>query len=146
MEKDKISENVEFEVLYADGTRRRVSEGILFGVDDEQITFHNGTNRGSVLFATAESALALIDHCGLTKLFSLYIRSDPEDTDTVRVINMLSSRPQKSTSAEDQALFRLGQMDMKENILEMLRTKEAPWGASRSALAEISDWVKSLEV
>lgn len=146
MEKDKISENVEFEVIYADGTRRRVSEGILFGVDDDQMTFHNGTNRGTVLFATAESALSLIDHLGLTKLFGHYIRSDPEDKDTVRVIDMLSSRPKKSTSAESRALFRLGQMDMKESVLEMLRTKETPWGASRSALAEISDWIKELEV
>ena len=68
MEKDKISENVEFDVIYADGARRRVQEGILYEVEDDSMIFRNGTSRGAVLFATAEAALAMIDNIGLTKL------------------------------------------------------------------------------
>lgn len=60
MEAIKTSSNVEFEVIYADGTRKRVEEGILFGVEGEHIIFHNGTNRLEVLLSVAESACAVI--------------------------------------------------------------------------------------
>lgn len=56
MEEIKTSTNVEFDVIYADGTRRRVTEGVLFGVENERIVFHNGTDRPSVMIAAAEAA------------------------------------------------------------------------------------------
>lgn len=65
METIKISKNVEFDVIYADGDRLRVKEGVLFGVDDESIIFHNGTNRAEVLIAATELACELIGYMGL---------------------------------------------------------------------------------
>lgn len=60
MDTIKTSNNVEFDVIYADGTRRHVSEGILFEVENEKIVFHNGTDRPEVVVATAEAAAEVI--------------------------------------------------------------------------------------
>ena len=60
MEEIKTSTNVEFDVIYADGTRRRVTEGILFGVENERIIFHNGTDRPAVVIAVVEAAAEVI--------------------------------------------------------------------------------------
>lgn len=60
MELFKESSNVEFEVVYADGSRRRVKEGVLFEVEDEKINFHNGTNRPEVIFAAFRAAHEVI--------------------------------------------------------------------------------------
>ena len=56
----KTSENIEFDVIYADGTRRHVAEGVLFEVENEKIVFHNGTNRPEVIIATAEAAAEVL--------------------------------------------------------------------------------------
>lgn len=147
MEKDKISENVEFDVLYADGTRRRVQEGILFEAIGNEMTFHNGTNRGAVLFATAEAALQLIDDIGLTKLFGMYIKSDPEDSDTISILHRLCPKVTQPSSQETQAIFRLGQMDMRESIAAMLQEEgDSLYGMARAALLEAADRVRNMEV
>lgn len=49
-----------FDVIYADGNRRRVKEGVLFEVEDEKINFHNGTNRPEVIFAVFRAAHEVI--------------------------------------------------------------------------------------
>lgn len=56
METIKASKSVEFDVIYADGTRRHVKEGVLFEVENEKIIFHNGTDRAAVLISVAEAA------------------------------------------------------------------------------------------
>lgn len=68
MEPIKISENVEFEVIYADGTRKRVREGVLFEAEDKTITFHNGTDRPEVMYVAAEIAARIVCEMGLKKL------------------------------------------------------------------------------
>lgn len=60
MEAFKTSKNAEFDVIYADGTRRRVTEGILFEVENERIVFHNGTDRPEVVVAVVEAAAEVI--------------------------------------------------------------------------------------
>lgn len=65
MEAIKTSKNVEFDVIYADGTRRHVTEGILFGVENERIVFHNGTDRLEVMIAAAEAAAEIVGAMGL---------------------------------------------------------------------------------
>ena len=65
MEEIKTSTNVEFDVIYADGTRKRVTEGILFGVEDERIIFHNGTDRPAVVIAVVEAAAEVIGNMEL---------------------------------------------------------------------------------
>lgn len=65
METMKTSANVEFDVIYADGSRVRVKEGVLFGVEEEHIIFHNGTNRPEVVIAAAEAACEVVGMMGL---------------------------------------------------------------------------------
>ena len=65
MEAFKTSKNVEFDVIYADGTRRRVTEGILFEVENERIVFHNGTDRPEVMIAAAEASSEIVGRMGL---------------------------------------------------------------------------------
>lgn len=67
METIKASKSVEFDVIYADGTRRHVKEGVLFEVENEKIIFHNGTDRAAVLIATAEAAAEVVGGMGLTE-------------------------------------------------------------------------------
>lgn len=56
----KESKNVEFDVIYDDGSRRRVKEGVLFEVEGENINFHNGTDRPEVIFAVFRAAHEVI--------------------------------------------------------------------------------------
>lgn len=56
MDRFKEAKNVEFEVIYDDGSRRRVKEGVLFEVEGERINFHNGTDRPEVIFAVFSAA------------------------------------------------------------------------------------------
>lgn len=65
METIKTSKNVEFDVIYADGTRRHVTEGILFEVENEKIVFHNGTDRPEVMIAAAEASSEIVGRMGL---------------------------------------------------------------------------------
>ena len=65
MEAIKTSSNVEFDVIYADGTRRHVTEGVLFEVENEKIVFHNGTDRPEVMIAAAEASSEIVGRMGL---------------------------------------------------------------------------------
>lgn len=60
MKQEKISKNVEFEVIYDDGERKRVKEGILFEAKPDNTTmFHLGTERKSVYKAFFEATMEL---------------------------------------------------------------------------------------
>lgn len=67
METIKTSENVEFDVIYADGTRRHVSEGVLFEIKDIKLVFHNGTDRPAALIGAAEAAAEVVGALNLTE-------------------------------------------------------------------------------
>ena len=60
MERIKTTPNLEFDVIYADGTHRHVSEGVLFEIENERVVFHNGTDRAEVIVATAEAAAEVL--------------------------------------------------------------------------------------
>lgn len=62
----KTSKNIEFDVIYADGTRRHVTEGVLFEVENNKFVFHNGTDRPAVLVGAAEAAAEVIGALGLS--------------------------------------------------------------------------------
>lgn len=85
MEAIKTSPNVEFDVIYADGTRHHVAEGILLGVDGEQMILHNGTNRANVLFAAAETIFGAIADLGLDKQLIKYLESTLPQIETEEV-------------------------------------------------------------
>lgn len=65
MESIKTSENVEFDVIYGDGTRHHVSEGVLFEIKGNELVFHNGTDRATALFRVAEAAAEVVGAMGL---------------------------------------------------------------------------------
>lgn len=82
MEVIKTSPNVEFDVIYADGTHHHVAEGVLFEVENERITFHNGTNRAVVLFASMEALFEVINLLGLTEVCEKYLDAKQPAADT----------------------------------------------------------------
>ena len=67
MEAIKTSPNVEFDVIYADGTRYHVREGILFEVKDNKLTGHIGTGRAAAVVGIAEAAAEVVGVIGLTE-------------------------------------------------------------------------------
>ena len=65
MEAYKIDKNVEFDVLYSDGTKRHVEEGILFeGCKDNTTQFHIGTSKPNVLMAFFSAVVEMMDAIG----------------------------------------------------------------------------------
>lgn len=82
METIKTSPNVEFDVIYADGTRHHVTEGVLFEVENERMVFHNGTSRANVLFATMEALFEVIELLGLVEACEEYINTNHPAADT----------------------------------------------------------------
>lgn len=72
MEQYKTSPNVAFDVIYADGERHHVAEGVLFEADGQKMRMHLGTSRPEVLFATVEAMCEAIDKMGLTEHFARY--------------------------------------------------------------------------
>lgn len=75
----KISSDVQFDVLYADGTKYRAKEGVLFEADGDRMNFHLGTSRPEVLFAVTEALTEVIDDMGLGDAFLHYLKIDPKE-------------------------------------------------------------------
>lgn len=69
----KTSSNVEFDVNYADGSKLHVEEGVLLGVRGEEIIFHNGTNRASVLIAALDCLTNALISMGLGEVAADYL-------------------------------------------------------------------------
>lgn len=62
MEYVKQSKNVQFDVIYDDGSRKRVKEGILFEAKQDNSTMlHIGTSRQSVFDAFFEAVIEFMD-------------------------------------------------------------------------------------
>ena len=66
----KTSTDVQFDVLYADGTKYHAEEGVLFEAKGQDMVFHLGTRRPEVLFAVAEALTEVIVDMGLGEAFS----------------------------------------------------------------------------
>lgn len=66
----KTSTDVQFDVLYADGTKYHAEEGVLFEAKGQDMVFHLGTSRPEVLFAVAEALTEVIVDMGLGEAFS----------------------------------------------------------------------------
>ena len=121
----KRASNVEFDVIYDDGTRRRVKEGVLHEVENEEIIFHNGTDRAEVWIAVAEDMLKAINAVpnGIESLMAGMAIDDKTVNVVTKMRKMLRAvcELEKEESAEKKAVFRLGQMDMRESVLVLLR-------------------------
>lgn len=125
MEVIKRANNVEFDVIYDDGTRRRVKEGVLHEVENEEIIFHNGTDRAEVWLAAAEDMLKYLSDVpnGIESLVAGLAVEDNAVKIVTKMRKMLRAvcELEKEESAEKKAIFRLGQMDMRESVLALLR-------------------------
>ena len=75
MEAIKTSKNVVFDVIYDDGRRYRVEEGVLVEAKGMEVTFHKGTSKLSVLFAAVEALFEVINILGAWDRFIEYINS-----------------------------------------------------------------------
>ena len=149
MEVIKTTPNLEFDVIYADGTRKRVQEGVLYEAEDTgDIIFHNGTNRPEVLIAAAETVLLSLAAIGPgLEALALGMALRDESRAALLILTKFASNLLNLDSAEKQAIFRLGQMDMQQSVAAMLldAANEAN-GLIRSTLLGASDAVKALEV
>ena len=76
MEPIKLTENLEFDVIYADGTKKRVHEGILMEREGDNLTMHLGDGRVSTLFGTIDALLEAVYESGLGELFTEYMHSN----------------------------------------------------------------------
>lgn len=118
METIKESPNVEFEVIYADGERKRVPEGVLLGVEEDgSITLHNGTDCAAVWFAAADGMLVAIEACNALPVF---VRNRMQDPVSFQVLKSLAEEVNRRLGKSDETAFRLGQMDFQQCAADAL--------------------------
>lgn len=118
MEIIKQSSNVEFDVIYDDGQRTHVSEGVLLGVEEDgSVTFHNGTGRAEVWFAAADGMLVALNACNALPAFVLNRLTDSVSFQTLK---KLAEEIVRNIWIKTPATFRLGQMDMQQCAADML--------------------------
>lgn len=118
METIKESPNVEFEVIYADGERRRVQEGVLLGVEEDgSITLHNGTDCAAVWFAAADGMLVALNACNALLAFT---RNRMQDPVSFQALKTLAEEVNRCLGKSDAATFRLGQMDFQQVAVDIL--------------------------
>lgn len=145
METIKESPNVEFEVIYADGTRKRVPEGILFGVEeDNSMTLHDGTDCSAVWFAAAQSMLVALNTCDALPKFVL---SSLIETQSFHALKKLAEEVHRRIWLKTPATFRLGQMDFQQCAADMLEdlAKDAK-GVVASTLLSAASMVRAMEI
>lgn len=143
----KTSSNIEFDVIYADGTQKRVSEGVLYEADEAgDMIFHNGTSRPEVLMAAAEYNLRTLHENG-PGLEALAIGMVLSEESRAALKHLLSfAKALLDDGAEKQAVFRLGQMDMRESAAAKLRAAAANvYGIARATLESAADMIDEME-
>ena len=145
MEKIKVSP-LEFEVIYADGERKRVREGALLGVEEDgSITMHNGTDCAAVWFAAADGMLVALNNCNALPAFVL---NRLQDTESFKALKKLAEEVHRRIWLKNPATFRLGQMDMRESAADMLEdaAKQAGDGLVASAFLQAAALVRDMKV
>lgn len=146
METIKESPNVEFEVIYADGERKRVPEGVLLGVEEDgSITLHNGTDCSAVWFAAAAGMLVAIDACNALPVF---VRNRMQDPVSFQALKALAEEVNRRLGKSDAATFRLGQMDLRESAADMLEdlSKEIADSIVSAAFLQASALVRDMKI
>ena len=146
METIKKSPNVEFEVIYADGERKRVPEGVLLGVEEDgSITMHNGTDCAAVWFAAADGMLVAIDACNALPVF---VRNRMQDPVSFQALKALAEEVNRRLGKSDAATFRLGQMDMRFSAADMLEdlSKEIADSIMSAAFLQAAALVRDMKI
>lgn len=119
METLKVSPNVEFEVIYADGEKARVHEGILFGLDDEGgMILHNGTDAPAVWLAAAEILLEALFESGCLKVLAKGMLNHIPGP--YAAASAFAGAVRLLSGSDGPAIFRLGQMDFQQCAADML--------------------------
>lgn len=146
METIKESPNVEFEVIYADGERKRVPEGVLLGVEEDgSITLHNGTDCSAVWFAAADGMLVAIDACNALPVF---VRNRMQYPVSFQALKALAEEVNRRLGKSDAATFRLGQMDLRESAADMLEdlSKEIADSIVSAAFLQAAALVRDMKI
>ena len=146
METIKKSPNVEFEVIYADGERKRVPEGVLLGVEEDgSITLHNGTDCSAVWFAAADGMLVAIDACNALPVF---VRNRMQDPVSFQALKALAEEVNCRLGKSDEATFRLGQMDFQQCAADALEaaSKTIENGLVSLAFLQAAALVRGMEI
>ena len=145
MEKIKVSP-LEFEVIYSDGERKRVREGVLLGVEEDgSITLHNGTDCVAVWFAAADGMLVALNNCNALPAFVL---NRLQDTESFKTLKKLAEEVHRRIWLKNPATFRLGQMDMRESAADMLEdlSKEIADSIVSAAFLQAAALVRDMEI
>lgn len=146
METIKESPNVEFDVIYADGERKRVPEGVLYGVEEDgSITLHNGTDCAAVWFAVAGGTLVGLNACNALPAFVL---NRLTDTQSFHALKKLAEEVLRRIWLNTPATFRLGQMDFQQSAADMLEdvSKQTEDGLAASAFLQAAALVREIEI
>ena len=125
MEIIKTSSNMEVDVIYADGTRRRVL-----------------ITSGSIdLVKRAAMVMPhLFEGTGFNPL-------NADVSNIVAITRTDHDILHQADSARQQAIFRLGQMDMQQSIADMLTAKaDSIFGVVRATLLDAAEQVRRMEV
>lgn len=145
MEKIKVSP-LEFEVIYADGERKRVQEGVLLGVEEDgSITLHNGTDCSAVWFAAADGMLVALHACNALPAFA---RNRMQDPVSLEALKALAAEVNLRLGKSDEATFRLGRMDQRESAADMLEdvSKEIADSIVSAAFLQAAALVRDMEI
>ena len=146
METIKEIPNVEFEVIYANGERKRVPEGVLLGVEEDgSITLHNGADCVAVWFAAADGMLVAIDACNALPVF---VRNRMQDPVSFQALKALAEEVSRRLGKSDAATFRLGQMDLRESAADMLEdlSKEIADSIVSAAFLQAAALVRDMKI
>lgn len=147
METIKESPNVEFEVIYADGERKRVEDGILFEtLPTEDVILHNGVDCSYAWVSAAEEMLVMLHNCNL--LSDLAERMQFNTVETSEVLEKFGSIVCKLLFFNRPATFRLGQMDFQQSAADMLEdvSKQTEDGLVASAYLQAAALVRGMEI
>lgn len=148
MEVIKTTSNMEFDVIYADGTRRHIEEGILHEACDGEIIYHQGTSRPEVIIASAEDLLKYLKRIGPgLKALAVGMCMSQEARDALWELVAYGLQLMDPERPVKQAIFRLGQMDMQLSVCDMLRAMAS--GAAegvRPGLILAANLVETMEV
>lgn len=146
METIKKGPNVEFEVIYADGERKRVPEGVLLGVEEDgSITLHNGTDCSAVWFAAADGMLVDIHSCNAMPVFVMNRMQDPV---SFLVLKAFAEEVSRRLGKSDEATFRLGQMDFQQCAADALEdaSKSIENGLVSLAFLQAAALIRDMEI
>lgn len=145
----KTTSNMEYDVVYADGTRRHVAEGVAYEVEGEGIIFHKGTDRVSVILACAEDILKYLRLIGPGLRALAYGMSLTEDArDVLTDIVAYGLEALDCHTVREEAAFRLGQMDMQQCAADMLdaATGESIGQVATDILHHAAALVRGMEI